>query len=324
MIYKVKNFSKIIFLIIFSLGVSLIFCETVLRVKHYLIPNYDIEMWKYAKSLKVKSENIKIGHVHKKNRSEILQKVEIKVNNFGQRDIDIDNKILEKYERSFLILGSSIPLGWGVENSKVMSNQLNKISNDKGKEWLFINGGIGNYNTERYVNNYLENWSDLNFTDIVIVFFVNDTEILTNKDANFFIKHSHFAVIVWKLVNSYKSKFKKENLESYYKELFDDNYSGLLIAKQNLMKFKEHCDEKKVNCYIVNMPDIHQLKPYKLEFINVKIKKLADEIGFKFYDLLKVFDGINEKDLWNDYNDPHPNAYAHELIAKNIYDFFVN
>ena len=105
---------------------------------------------------------------------------------------------------------------------------------------------------------------------------------------------------------------------------FQKDSSGLLIAKQNLMKFKEHCDEKKVNCYIVNMPDIHQLKPYKLEFINVRIKKLADEIGFKFYDLLKVFDGINEKDLWNDYNDPHPNAYAHELIAKNIYDFFVN
>ena len=84
-------------------------------------------MWKYAKSLKVKSENEKIGHVHKKNKYEILQKVEIKVNNFGQRDIDIDNKILEKYERSFLILGSSIPLGWGVENSKVMSNELNKF-----------------------------------------------------------------------------------------------------------------------------------------------------------------------------------------------------
>ena len=80
---------------------------------------------------------------------------------------------------------------------------------------------------------------------------------------------------------------------------------------------------KKVNYYILNMPDMHQLA-YKLKFINVKIKKLADEIGFKFYDLLKVFDGIDEKDLWNDYNDPHPNAYAHELIAKNIYDFFVN
>lgn len=324
MIYKFKNFSKIIFLIIFSLGVSLIFCETVLRVKHYLIPNYDIEMWKYAKSLKVKSENIKIGHVHKRNKSEILQKVKIKINNFGQRDIDIDNTILKKYDRSFLILGSSIPLGWGVENSKVMSNQLNKISKNKMDEWLFINGGIGNYNTERYVNNYLENWSDLNFTDLVIVFFVNDTEILENKDTNFFIKHSHFAVIVWKLVNSYKSKFKKENLDNYYKKLFDDNYTGISIAKQSLIRLKEQCDEKKINCYIVNMPDIHQLKPYKLGFINDKIKKFANEIGFKFYDLLKVFDGINEKELWNDYNDPHPNAYAHELIAKNIYDFFIN
>jgi len=322
--YKIISFFQVIFLIIFSFFVSLIVCEIVLRIKHQIIPNYDIEMWKYSKSLKIKSENTNIGHIHKKNKAEILQKVEIKINNFGQRDIDINNNILDKYDRSFLILGSSIPLGWGVENSKVISNQLNKISKDRMKDWLFVNGGIGNYNTERYVNNYLENWSNLNFTDLVIIFFVNDTEILGNKDSNFFIKHSHFAVIVWKLVNSYKSKYKKENLSNYYKKLFDDSYVGLSVAKQNLVKLKDQCEKKKINCYIVNMPDLHQLKPYKLGFINDKIEKFANEIDFKFYDLLKVFEGINENLLWNDYNDPHPNAYAHELIAKNIYDFFIN
>ena len=42
-----------------------------------------------------------------------------------------------------------------------------------------------------------------------------------------------------------------------YKELFDDNYTGLSIATQNLVKFKEHCDEKQVNCYILNMPEVY-------------------------------------------------------------------
>lgn len=321
---KFKHILKISFIIFFSLTLSFLFCEITLRIKHYLIPNYDIEMWKYAKSLKIKSANEKIGHTHKKNKSDLLQKVVIKTNNFGQRDIELDNEILKGFDRSFLMLGSSITLGWGVDETKVMSNQLNKISKLKSNNWLFINGGIGNYNTERYVNNYLENWSDLNFTDLIVVFFVNDTEVLRNKNANIFIKHSHFAVIIWKLVNSYKSKFKKENLDNYYRVLFDENYIGFKESKQNLIKLKKHCDLKNMNCYIVNMPDIHQLNPYNLTFINKKIKKLSEEIGFEFYDLLNTFIGIDEKKLWNNYNDPHPNAYAHGLIAEKIYDFLIN
>ena len=130
---KIKNFSRVISLVFFSLLISLIFCEMILRVKHHIIPNYDIEMWKYAKFLKIKSENKKIGHTHRKNKSAILQKIEIKTNSLGQRDVYIDNELLKNYERSFLFLGSSIILGWGVENSETLSNQLNKISNKNNK-----------------------------------------------------------------------------------------------------------------------------------------------------------------------------------------------
>jgi hypothetical protein len=211
----------------------------------------------------------------RKNKSEILQGVEIKTNNLGQRDIYIDNEVLKNYERSFLILGSSITLGWGVENLNTLTNQLNKISSDNKNEWIFINGGIGNYNTQRYVNNYLENWSNLNITDLAIIFFVNDTEILMNKDTNFLIKHSHFAVIIWKLLNSYKSKFQEKNIESYYKRLYEDDYEGYILAKENLIKLKKYCDLKKINFHLINMPDIHQLNPYKLGFINEKIEAFS-------------------------------------------------
>ena len=64
-------------------------------------------------------------------------------------------------------------MGWGIEHDKVFSNRLNKKSLQNNKKWIFINGGVGNYNTQRYVNNYFENWKELEFTDIIIHFFVS-------------------------------------------------------------------------------------------------------------------------------------------------------
>ena len=187
-----------------------------------------------------------------------------------------------------------------------------------------MNGGVGNYNTKRYINNFLKNWSALNYTDLVIVYFVNDSEILEDKKTNFFVKHSHFAVYLWKLINSYKSKFQKENLVEYYEKLYEEDFQGLIEVKNQLKTFKDYCTQKKLNCSLINMPDIHNLNPYKLKFINKTIKKISNDLDINFYDLTNIFEGINEERLWNRYNDPHPNEYAHKLIANNIYDFFID
>ena len=53
------------FIILASALVSLIVCEGILRVKNYFILDYDVEMWRYAKFLKIKSTNPKINHTHK-------------------------------------------------------------------------------------------------------------------------------------------------------------------------------------------------------------------------------------------------------------------
>ena len=168
-------------------------------------------MWRYAKELKIKSENPKINHIHKKNSSAILQKVQISTNNYGQRDKNFSIKDLKEYERSFIVLGSSVALGWGVEQDKTFTSFLNQTSKKEQKKWIFVNGGIGNYNTERYVNNFIENWSHLPFTDIIVHFFVNDTEISFNRKPNFFIEHTHVGGSYMELINSYKSTFKQEN-----------------------------------------------------------------------------------------------------------------
>ena len=317
----IKNIIINFFFIIISVLITLIFCESVLRFKHSIIPNYDIEMWKYAKKLKIKSDNPKVGHTHIKNKSTNLQKVNISINNYGQRDIDINNSILNKYDRSFLVLGSSIALGWGVSNDETFSNVLNKISQSKNKKWLFINGGVGNYNTERYVNNYFMNWSELQFTDIIIQFFVNDTEIIQDSNVNFFTKHTHIGVVVWKLINSYKSSFKSEKLDKYYEKKYSEDYEGFSRAKNELKRLKKHCIENNISCNLVLIPDIHQLNPYKLSFINDKIEKFSKKNEIPYLDLLEKFSEIDKKLIWNKYQDPHPNSHGHRIIAEEIYNF---
>ena len=67
------------------------------------------------------------------------------------------------------------------------------------------------------------------------------------------------------------------------------------------------------------MPDIHQLKPYKLKFINKKMNNFAESINLEYFDLLNTLQSTDEKKFWNKYNDPHPNQYAHNLIAISIF-----
>ena len=278
-------------------------------------------MWKYAKKLKQKVPNEKINHIHINNKSALLQKTEIKINNLGQRDINYDNSILKNFDRSFLILGSSVALGWGVNKEKIFSSILNNKAIEDDKKWIFINGGVGNYNTERYINNYLENWKSLEFTDLIIHFFVNDTELIQSAKTNFFTENLHLGVVLWKLINSYVSAFNPENITEYYKKRYEDDYKGFIIAKNELNKLSLHCKKNKINCHIILMPDLHKLNPYKLDFIDKKIHAVSKDLNFSYFDLISTFNKIEANKLWNKYNDPHPNDYAHNLMGNAVYNF---
>jgi hypothetical protein len=278
-------------------------------------------MWKYAKKLKQKVPNEKINHIHINNKSALLQKTEIKINNLGQRDINYDNSILKNFDRSFLILGSSVALGWGVDKEKIFSSIMNNKAIEDNKKWIFINGGVGNYNTERYINNYLENWKSLQFTDLIIHFFVNDTELIQSAKTNFFTENLHLGVVLWKLINSYVSVFNPENITEYYKKRYEDDYKGFIIAKNELNKLSLHCKKNGINCHIILMPDLHKLNPYKLDFIDKKIHAVSKDLNFSYFDLIGTFNKIEANKLWNKYNDPHPNDYAHNLMGNAVYNF---
>src|SRR5262245_10421246 len=113
-------FSTILLLI--SVLAALGMAEVVLRVKNSNMQNYDIEMWRYAAELKVRSDNPLLGHEHIPSREAMLQSVTIRTNERGLRGDAVPPPT--PGTRRILFLGSSVTLGWGVEESKTVTARL--------------------------------------------------------------------------------------------------------------------------------------------------------------------------------------------------------
>jgi hypothetical protein len=95
-----------------SLVIGAAAAEMALRLKNSSMNTYDIEMWRYAKELKVKSDDPKLDFDHVKSKSAVLQKVAIRLNEWGLRGAAVEP--LPANGRRILFLGGSIALGWGV------------------------------------------------------------------------------------------------------------------------------------------------------------------------------------------------------------------
>ena len=46
----------------------------------------------------------------------------------------------------------------------------------------------------------------------------------------------------------------------------------------------------------------------------------SKDLKYNYLDLLPAFDGQNQKKIWNDYDDPHPSAFAHKLMANRMFN----
>ena len=80
-----KNILPILFstiLLLISTLFAFIVGEGFLRLKNLDMKNYDMEMWKYAKSLKRPSQNAVLGHEHIPNKTATLQSVDITLNSY--------------------------------------------------------------------------------------------------------------------------------------------------------------------------------------------------------------------------------------------------
>lgn len=289
--------------------------EFAIRLKNRSMQNYDIEMWRYAKELKKRSDIPDLGHEHIPSKTAILQSVEIRTNEWGLRG----GPVSPTKSRRILFLGSSVTLGWGVREEDTVEKRLEAMFRADGQDVEVLNAGIGNYNAKRYVERFFLRLENLKPTDIVVHYFLRDAEVLDAGGGNMLLENSELAVMSWIAIETSFGKASGQTLEAHYRDVYRDDARGYREMLAALKKLGEYARAHHIRIYLAMTPDVHDLVDYKFEFAHITMQKVAADYGYTFIDLLPPMRNRNSQSLWAMPGDPHPNRIGHELMAHAIY-----
>lgn len=300
-----------------SLAICLLLAEGFIRFKNSSMSNYDIEMWRYANELKEKSDDPAIDFDHRRSVSAMLQSVEIRLNEQGLRGGPLAER--KKGQRRILFLGGSITLGWGVAEDQTLEARIQQKFAASGAPVEVLNGGVGNYNSERYVSRFFKNFTQLQPTDIVVHYFLRDAETLPPGGGNFFLRHSQLALTLWIAYHRLFDQHGEQTLVDHYKTVYQPDAPGFKVMQQQLKRLAEYARAHNIRLYLAMVPDVHNLKDYPFGFIHETMKGIAQENGYRYIDLLPALEGRSQEELWAMPGDPHPNALGHELMADALF-----
>jgi lysophospholipase L1-like esterase len=107
-------------------------------------------------------------------------------------------------------------------------------------------------------------------------------------------------------------------LTRHYADVYREDQPGFVEMKASLRKLADYAKANHIRIYLAMTPDVHNLKQYQLGFIHDLVKRIAEEDGYQYIDLLPAFGGLSPEQVWAMPGDPHPNALGHELMAKAV------
>ena len=299
-----------------SVGLALGLGEILLRVRNSSMKTYDIEMWRYAKELKAKSDDPELDFDHQKSKSAVLQSVPIRLNDWGLRGGPVEP--VPPGGRRILFLGGSIALGWGVPEDQTVEARLQAQLRQAGEQVQVLNGGVGNYNTERYVARYFKELDGLHPTDIVVHYFLRDAEDLPAGGGNILLQRSELAVTLWIAYHRLFDRSGERSLVDHYRVAYDANAPGFLRMQQKLKELADYARARNIRLYFAMTPDVHNLIDYQFGFVHDTMRRIAEADGYTYVDLLPPMRGRPPAELFAMPGDPHPNALGHQLMADAI------
>ncbi|MGB0085985.1 MAG: SGNH/GDSL hydrolase family protein [Rhodomicrobiaceae bacterium] len=316
---------KVVFpalLTLVCLVITVGFAELAVR---FVIDNgtqYDLEMWKYARDVKIVSADPKIGHEHGANREATLMGVDVKTNSMGARDREIP------FERTpgvlrIAMVGDSLTMGWGVAIENTFPKRIERLYADIGKKAEVVDLGVGNWNTVQEVEHFLTKGYKYNPDIVVLNYSINDAEPtpLHRAPPSWLQRNCYSCVFVMGRLDSVLRLFSvRREWTDYYLGIFDGGKSkGWLASKAAIKRLADYCKSKNIKLLIANLPELHDVQNYRFGSITELVRQAAKDNDVAFVDLLPNVQFQASEDLWVTPPDPHPNALAHQLYAAGLF-----
>jgi lysophospholipase L1-like esterase len=282
---------------------------------------FDLEMWKYAKEVKIVDPNPLIGHRHGPNRKAQLMGVMVETNSHGLRDREYAFEKTPGVLR-IVMLGDSITEGWGVPEQDTFSKRIERLYAERGIKAEAINTGVGNWNTIQEVEFFMTDAYRYNPDIIVLNFAFNDAEpVPHDRPPTFLMRYCYSCVFLLGRYDALKRRFLGgQDWADYYLGLFGDGTTpGWLGAKAAIKKLADYCKEHGIKLVIANLPELHDVQNYRLQAITDLVKGAAAENDAVFVDMLPFLRDQKSSSLWVTPPDPHPNAFADQFIAAGLF-----
>jgi hypothetical protein len=258
--------------------------------------------------------------------------IPVKINELGFRDLPftLDKK---PGEYRILTVGDSFTFGSGVLGKDTWPQQLEillKAARNSPVE--VINGGFaaGSHHVAGYEDWIRSDGLDFKPDVLMIGLCLNDIgpiqmlgyPVLTPETAP---DESPWLGGISEILNTIQgamlmSRVKQEKLDGtlvlkYFPEPWKD-------AKKALHSIKQVCDERNTRLIVAVFPMITQLNEnYPLDGVHNIVAEFMAKAGIETVDLLHLFMGREESDLWVHPTDQHPNHIGQGLIAGGIFEY---
>lgn len=304
----------------FGAAVFVLGAEMGARVAFRHVLQYDVEMWRYAKLLKVSGRTPGLRFEHRPNTVARLMGVEVRTNADGMRDEEYAREIGPTTLR-IAVLGDSITLGWGVRQEDAYPEVLEKLLKPRFPENRVevLNFGVGNYNTaDEY--EMLRRKALAYDPDVILVgVYLNDAEQSSLEKPPLLLERSMFAVWIWGRVDALlRQSGVREGYEEYFRNLYRAGQAGRVRMEAALGGILTVGRETGTKVVVAMLPDLHRLTPYPFLDIHSMFLGLVEGAGGVFVDLLPALPRGAAEGFWVSADDPHPNASAHELYAQAL------
>ncbi len=315
-----RRLTEILFLIFVPLALFFLVSEVALRI--YLGNHifYDVEMSRYALTLKVESPNPLIGHHHRPNSEATLMGVNVRTNSDGFRDDEYP--VAKGGKHRIVVLGDSLTLAWGVEKEDSFEQHLeDRLSEVRPTE--IINLGVGNYNTTQEVNLLIDKGLKYQPDQVVLFYFINDAEPVPRKARFPGLGYSRTITFFWSRLKAASARFTESTgYYEFYSALYRDDSPGWQDTMDAFATLRDLSTEHGFSLSVVLLPELHELTEYTFTKEHAQVMKLLESLDIPALDLAERFEGeSNPHSLWVSLDDAHPNARAHALIADYSFRF---
>ncbi len=308
--------------LLLSTVVTLVAGEAAVRSTAGSRRSYDVEMWRYARLLKDTSAWPGVAFWHKSSAHARLYGVEVATNRFGMRTAEID-ELRPASVRRVAVLGDSLTLGWGVAQADSFPEVCARVLADTttgAAPVEVLNFGIGNANTATEAALYEHLARRFGADRVVLAYFVNDAELLEQSSDFSTGVTSELAVWVWSRMRHLRARFDPAaRYDAYYASLYRSDSRGWSETRRALRELASRVTADGASLIVMLIPELHRLSgtnPFATEY--AAVAREAERSGAEVLDLWPAFQGREPWSLWVSNEDPHPNAAAHAIIAREL------